>query len=118
MSAIVKGTTPVLTLLVPGVNLKPGNHMLDFEVYVSSEHYTMVFTQSNGEAGATITPDGDSLVQIMLSEQQTLALREDKYLEFQVRWNDGNGLYATDVSDKMEVKRLLYPYKMNKSGEV
>ena len=44
MSAIVKGTTPVLTLLVPGVNLKPGNHMLDFEVYVSSEHYTMVFT--------------------------------------------------------------------------
>lgn len=108
MSTIVQGTTPTITLLVPGVDLTNQSRV---EVYIASTKTTLVFT--GRRVGIAASEEG-TLLFITPTQRETMSLESGKTADVQVRWIDSQGhADATDVSGKLNVERILYKHEIS-----
>ena len=95
---MVRGTTPTVTLTIPGVSLKQMK-----SIYVTIQQYSIKLTKKNGDPSLVI---GDSTIEVHLSQEETLSFKSG-IAEIQVRClTQGGKAFATNICT-VEVKSIL-----------
>ena len=100
---MVRGTTPHFILTIEGADLT------DQTVYVTVRQRQTEITRSGEDLTVTADTSGTapvSTVEVLLSQEDTLALREGT-AEVQVRFIDGDGVAEATETATLVVDRIL-----------
>lgn len=99
---MIRGTTPTFVLTVEGYNL-----VTDATVFVTFEQGNKELTKTGSDLALTATADGNTIVTLTLSQEETLAFAVGR-AEIQIRFiRSNNKAYATERKS-IAVKEVLY----------
>ena len=89
---IRRGSTPSVQLRVRGTDLR------GFDVYVTFSHYSHVMRRGPTEIAASYDEvTGDTLIDVLLSQEETLAWPEGAHVECQAHAIAGSTRIETDI---------------------